>query len=512
MSVSSDNNTRIAKNTVFLYLRMILVLVVSIYTTRVVLNALGVVDYGIFNVVAGFVSMFAFLNTSMANGIQRFYNFKMGKEGEAALSNVYNTALLIQGILAVIVVLLLETVGLWYLNNKMVIPLERMDTARWIYQFSVISLVLVIMQIPYSAAIMAHERMDFYAYVSIIEVALKLAIAIWLPHVKQDRLFVYGCYSLSVGVLCFLMYFIYNKLNFKSIKFQKGFHKELFKKMLSFSGWNIFGTFAYMVKGQGLNVLLNAFFGPVVNAARGVASMIENAIHGFSSNIVISFRPQLVQSYANGDLERVRKMMFSLSKISFILLFMLSMPVTIELPFILHLWLGDAVPDYTIQFTVLTLIIMILSSLNTPLSQVVHASGKMKAYQIGTSIVVCSILPVAWVSLKLGGNPIIVYIVCLVMTVINQGVCLLLLKKIFPYSIRDYMKNVIWPCAIVAIVATFFPIIIVLILKTSFVRLLLVAIVGVICTAASSYFLILNQTEKSMIVEFIQKRFNKKIK
>ncbi len=509
MSVTSDYNKRIAKNTIFLYVRMIFVLVVSIYTTRVILNALGVVDYGIFNVVAGFVSMFAFLNTSMSNGIQRFYNFKLGKEGEESLTKVYNTALLIQGLLAVVVVLLLETVGLWYLNTKMVIPVERMDTARWIYQFSVFSLILVIMQIPYSASIMAHERMNYYAYVSIVEVALKLAIALGLPHVKHDRLFVYGCYTLSVSVLCFLMYFIYNKIYFKSIKFQRGFHKGLFKDMLSFSGWNIFGTFAYMIKGQGLNVLLNAFFGPVVNAARGVASMIENAIHGFSSNIVISFRPQLVQSYANGDLERVRKMMFSLSKISYILLFMLSMPVAIELPFILHLWLGDAVPDYTVQFTVLTLIIMIFSSLNTPLSQVVHASGKMKAYQVGTSIVVCSILPVAWFSLRLGGNPVTVYVVCLIMTVINQAVCLLLLKKIFPYSIRDYMKNVIWPCAIVSIMATIFPVVIVILVKTSFFRLLLVAIVGVICTAASSYFWVLNQSEKAMVVEIIQKRFNK---
>jgi hypothetical protein len=192
------------------------------------------------------------------------------------------------------------------------------------------------------------------------------------------------------------------------------------------------------------------------------------------------------------------------------MLFMLSMPVTLELPFILHLWLGDAVPDYTVQFTVLTLIIMILSSLNTPLSQVVHASGKMKAYQVGTSIVVCSILPVAWVVLKMDGNPITVYIVCLTMTVVNQAVCLLLLKRIFPYSIREYLKNVIWPCAIVTIVATIFPVIIVILMKTSLVRMLLVAFVGVMSTAVSSYFLVLDQSEKSMIIEFIQKRFNKK--
>ena len=510
MPDNSSNNKRIAKNTLFLYLRMILVLVVSLYTTRVVLNALGVVDYGINNVVAGFVSMFAFLNTSMSNGIQRFYNFKLGKEGEEALTKVYNMALLIQGILAVVVVILLETVGLWYLETKMVIPIERMPTARWIYQFSVLSLALVIMQIPYSAAIMAHERMNYYAYISIIEVVLKLGFALWLPHVHYDKLFVYGCYSLGVHILIFLLYFIYSKHNFKSIKLRKHFHKDLFKDMLSFSGWNIFGTFAYMLKNQGLNVLLNAFFGPVVNAARGVSGMIGSAIQGFSANIVVSFRPQIVQSYANGNLTRVRRLLFSLSKISYIMLFMLSMPVILELPYILKLWLGDTIPDYTIPFTILMLVIMVLSSLNTPLSQVVHATGKMKNYQIGTSIVVCAILPIAWIALKLGGDPTTVYIVSLVMTVINQIVCMILLKKIFIYSILDYLKKVIWPCVIVTIIASILPMVIHLSMPSSFLRLVFVAVVGVVGTAISSYYMVMDQSEKAMIVEFIQKTLHKK--
>ena len=509
MPDNSSNNKRIAKNTLFLYLRMILVLVVSLYTTRVVLNALGAVDYGIHNVVAGFVTMFAFLNTSMSNGIQRFYNFKLGKEGEEALTQVYNTALLIQGILAIIVVILLETVGLWYLETKMVIPIERMPTARWIYQFSVLSLVLVIMQIPYSAAIMAHERMNYYAYVSIIDVGLKLAVALWLPHARHDKLLVYGAYIMIVHIINFLLYFIYSKYNFKSIKLQRGFHKDLFKDMLSFSGWNVLGTFAYMLKNQGLNVLLNAFFGPVVNAARGVSATIGGAIHGFQGNIVTAFRPQTVQSYAAGNYSRVKSLMFSLSKISYLMLFMLSMPVIIELPYILHLWLGDTVPDYTVPFTILMLVIMVFSSLNTPLSQVVHATGKMKNYQIGTSVVMCSILPVAWIVLRIGGSPITVYVVSLVMTIINQAVCMFLLKKIFEYSILEYLKEVILPCFIVTIIATILPIIVRLLLPTSFLRLVLVIVMGVLGTAIISYYLVLNQYEKSMISEFIRKVLKK---
>lgn len=510
MSTISQDNKRVAKNTIFLYIRMILVLLVSLYTTRVVLNALGVVDYGIYNVVAGFVSMFAFLNTSMSNGIQRFYNFKLGREGEESLTKVYNMAMLIQGLLSVLVIILLETVGLWYLNTKMVIPIERMSTAHWIYQFSVVSLVLVIMQIPFSAVIMAHERMNYYAYVSIIEVILKLAFALWLPYVKSDKLLVYGCYTLGVGGLNFLLYYIYSKYNFKSVKLQRHFHKDLFKEMLSFSGWNIFGTFAYMLKNQGLNVLLNAFFGPVVNAARGISAMVGTAIQGFQSNIVISFRPQTVQSYAEGNLQRVRSLMYCLSKISYLMLFMLSMPVIIELPYILHLWLGEVIPDYTVSFTMLILINMIVSSLNTPITQVVHATGKMRRYQIGTSLIICSILPIAWLFLKAGGSPVSVYIVSLGVICINQVICMYLLKQIFPYSIRQYMKDAILPCLLVSLVALILPLALHYAIPESFIRLVLVAVVGVGSVIVSSYYLALNASEKEMVVGFVRKILKKK--
>lgn len=502
--INASANKRLAKNTLFLYLRMFLVLVVSLYTTRVVLNALGVVDYGIYNVVAGFVSMFAFLNTSMSNGIQRFYNFKLGSEGEDSIKKVYNTALVIQSLLALIVVILLETVGLWYLNVKMVIPSERMATAQWIYQFSVMSLVIVIMQIPYSAAIMAHERMSYYAYVSIIEVVLKLVFALILPHVDSDKLLVYGVYSLGISLLNFLLFFIYSKRNFKSIVFQRVFYKDLFVNMLSFSGWNIFGTFAYMIKNQGLNVLLNAFFGPVVNAARGVSTMISSAIQGFQSNIVISFRPQVVGSYAEGNYHRVTNLMFSLSKISYYMLYVISVPVIIELTYILHLWLGDTIPEYTEPFTVLVLLIMIVSALNTPLSQVVHATGKMRNYQVVTSIFICLILPVAWVFLKLGGDPVTVYWISLIITCLNQVICMLLLKRVYDYSIRAYIKEIIVSCLLVSIGGLILPVVAHFFMPESFWRLVVVTLLGVSSTAACAY-LTFNKEEKQLVQGFVKK-------
>lgn len=505
-----QRNRTIARNTLFLYMRMVIVLLISLYTTRVIINALGVVDFGINNVVAGFVSMFAFLNASMSNGVQRFYNYKLGKEGEEALKKVYNTSLQIQGLIAIIVVLLLETFGLWYFNNHMVIPIERREVAWWVFQFSVLSLVIVIIQIPFSAAIMSHEKMDYFAYVSILDVLLKLGFALCISYVKTDKLFFYGCYGLGIAVLNFLLFYVYCKLRFKSIRFEYSFQKDLFKEMLSFSGWNIFGTFAYVMKGQGVNMLLNSFFGPVVNAARGVSSMIENAIRGFQSNIVVSFRPQTVQSYAQGNNMRVKNLMYSLSKLSYIMLFMVSMPVILELESILKLWLGETIPDQTISFTILTLIIMVLSGLNTPLSQVVHATGKMKIYQIGTSIVVCSILPFSWIALKMGGTPIVVYIVDLIMVIINQIVCLYLLKRIFPYSCLEYLKVVIWPCIYVTLISSIIPVTLHLIISQSIIRMIIVGVTSVGCTLLCSYYYALNNYEKELVLSFVQKIIKKK--
>jgi O-antigen/teichoic acid export membrane protein len=490
---------------------MLLVLGVSLYTTRIVLNALGVVDFGIINIVSSFVSMFAFLNVSMSSGIQRFYNFKLGSEGEQSLVKVFNMSLLIQVILAVVVVVFLESIGLWYLNHKMVIPMEKLATAQWIYHFSVISFVLVIIQIPYSAAIIAYERMNYFAYVSIIEVGLKLVFALWLPHVRNDRLFVYGCYTLVAQGLTFILYIAYTKYHFKSLVLQKHFHKDLFKEMLFFSGWNQLETFAYMLKNQGLNVLLNAFFGPIVNAARGVSGMIGNAISGFQNNIVISFRPQIVQSHAENNYSRVKKLMYSLSKISYIILLMLSMPIIIELPYILKLWLGDVVPHHTVSFTILILINMIISSLNTPLTQIVHATGNIKNYKIGTSLVICAILPISWLFLQAGASPEIVYIVSLCMICINQVVSCMLLKQVFDYKISEYLKTVILPCITISLLSIVLPSLVHYLMPPSFARLIIITVVSIGSTITVSYLLALNTDEKEFIAGSIKQIVRKYI-
>lgn len=483
---------------------MILVLLVSLYTTRVVLKNLGVEDYGIYNVVAGFVSMFSFLNVSMTNGIQRYYNYVIGKENESALGKAYSSALVIQTILAVIVLILLETIGLCFFYEKLVIPTNRQEVAFWLYQFSVISLILVILQVPYSASIIAHERMDFYAYLSILEVLLKLIIAILLTWFMGDKLLLYGLLMLIITALIALIYYLYAKAKFKTLILQKIKSWTLTKEMISFSGWNLLGTFSYMIKNQGLNILLNTFFGPIVNAARGVSSMVGSSIQGFQSNIVLSFRPQMVEAYAHGDNHRVLSLMFVLSKASYIMLFMLSVPIIIELPFILRIWLGDTIPDYTIPFTNLILINMIISSLNTPLSQVIHATGKMRNYQIGTSLIIFSILPISYIFLKIGFSPISVYVVSLVITIFNQYVCMILLKKEFNYSIYEYLKKVLLPLLFVSIIGLVSPLLLHYFLPESFFRVFLVALIAIIGTMLLTY-LTSSRSEKELLINYVKK-------
>lgn len=483
---------------------MIFVLLISIYTTRVVLKVLGIIDFGIFNVVAGFVSMFAFINTSMTNGIQRFYNFTMGKEGAQGLTKIFNTSIQIQLIIAVVAIALLETIGLWYVYNKMVIPSERLSTALWIYQFSIFSLVLVIIQQPYSAAVIAHEKMGFFALVSILDAISKLVIALSLPYFDADKLMVYGIYTLAVAILNFTLYFTFSKIHFDEIKLNFHFDKALFKSMFTFSGWNVFGTFAFMLRAQGITVLLNFFFGAAINAAQGIAGQIQSALQGFSGNIVIAFRPQMVQSYANSQYDRVRSMFYSLSKISYILLLLLSVPVIFEIDYILHLWLGDNVPEHSAYFTILVLVNMILLSLHTPIVTIIHASGKMKKFQIVTSVITCSILPISWVFLVFGCNPSTVYWVSLIVQIINQILCLMILKDVFPYKLYQYFKMVVIPLLFVTFAVSVVTLFVWLSCEESFTRLLLVGITSVISTCLAAY-PTLTKSEKTVIFKFLRK-------
>lgn len=509
MSVKIEqNNQTIARNTLFLYLRLVVVMLVNLYTTRVVLEVLGVSDYGVYNIVCGFVSMFGVLNTSMSNGVQRFYNYELGKGGENALLRVFNTSIIIQVVLAVIITIILETVGLWYLNTQMEIPADRMGAANYIFQFSVISMIFVILQVPYSAAILAHEKMDFYAIVSVLDVFIKLIIAIIIPFLHGDSLILYGLLLSFVGILNFILYYGFCKHRFTQLKFHRIFDKQLFKTMFSFSGWNLFGTFAYMMKGQGVNVLLNAFFGTIVNAANGIATQVSSAIQSLALNLTLAFKPQLTQSYAKGEYKRSESLMLSMSKLSFVLVCILAIPIIIDLEFILGLWLGNNVPDHTVLFTRLVIITMMISVLNTPITQVIHATGKMKRYQLTTSFVICSILPISWIFLKLGFAAEYVFYVGIVVTTINQIVCVGVLKTVFDFEIGKYVKEVVLFCCLILIAPLLLSYGLYCNLSEGIIRFIVTFVVCAVSVCISA-FLLLNKEEKQMIYSMLNKVLKK---
>lgn len=501
-----NSNKRIAKNTVFLSIRMVIVLLIGLYTSRVLLQTLGVEDYGVYNVVGGFVSMFAFVNSAMNNGIQRFYNYELGKSGEDGARKVYRCALITQTAIAIIVVVATETFGLWYMYNKMVIPPERFYAAEYIFQFSIISIVLTIMQIPFSAAVTAHERMDFFAIVSIIDVVLKLVIIIILPIIDADHLITYGFLIIIVSVFDFLMYFIYARRNFQELHGGKQLDKSLLKEMVSFSGWNLFGSFSYVLREQGLNLLLNAFFGPIVNAARGVAYQILKAVQSFVGNITTASRPQLTQSFAQGNITRTFNIMYSMSKMCYISVFVFALPVMLEVDSILSLWLGNNVPEHTSSFALLIVGAALIHVFNPPTSFVVHATGKMRKYQTVTTIFSLLLLPISYLFLKKGAAPEIVFVLYFIFMFLGQLLSLYILHTIVYFSIKDYLKKVIWPCFLLTLLSSILPLLIRVFLEQTIWRLLGVAFVSGGCVLAISYAFVLNNSERSIVKGMIKRK------
>lgn len=504
------DNKKIAKNTLFLYGRMLFTMIVSLYTTRVVLSTLGVEDFGIYNVVGGVVSMLAFLNSALVSAIQRFYNVENSRNGDDGIQRVYSVAIVVQCLLSLVIFVLLESLGIWYVNNMLVVPAERLLVANVLFQVSTISLLLTIFQTPYSAAIVSFERLDYFAYVGIIDVVLKLVFALILPFIPFDHLMVYSLLILCINVLNFQMNFIYARSNFKMLRFKRAIDRPLLKSMLSFSGWNTFDAFSSIIYGQGLNLILNLFFGPVVNAARGVANQINAAISGFSRNIVMAFRPQLVDSYAKGDYQRTRTIMFTESKVCFFMLFLLSLPVIIQIHYILHLWLGDNVPDYTEIFVQLILIKMIIATFNVPFSQVVHATGNIKKFHLITGNLTILIAPISYLFLKIGCDATIVFIISIVMSVVTQIVCVFVLKGLFEYSIFAYLKEIVFPCAIVALIAPLLPLLLDSILDENFVSFIIVSVVCVISSVIVSMIILMDRAQRNKIMSNVARRITKR--
>lgn len=403
MDNKSQNNKRIAKNTLALYIRTFITLSIGLFTSRVVLNALGVNDYGIYNVVGGIVAMFSIVTSSLSQAISRYLTFELGKDLKDRLHKIFCTSVNIQILMSVIIVLLAEVIGVWFLNYKMNIPSDRMYAANWVMQFSILSFVINLISIPYNAVIIAHERMKVFAYISIFEAVMKLVIVACLYISSIDKLITYSFLLLFVAVVIRIIYGVYCKRNFEECHYSLIFDKTLFKDMSKFAGWNFTGVLAYILNTQGINIISNLFFGVTVNAARGIATQVEGIVKNFVNNFTTAVRPQIIKSYSSGDMDYMTKLVCSSTKYSYFLMWLFALPIIIETETILKLWL-HLVPEHTVIFLRLTMTATLMSLLGEMMFTNVMAIGKLKNYMIYESIITCLVFPLSYL-LFLKGFP-----------------------------------------------------------------------------------------------------------
>jgi O-antigen/teichoic acid export membrane protein len=465
---------------------------------------LGVEDYGIYNIVGGVVSLLSVFSSAMSTATQRFLSYELGKGDFVQLKKTFNAARIIHIGIALIVFLLAETVGLWFVRNYLVIPDVRMEAAVWVYHFSVLSFMVSIIQVPYNATIIAHERMNIYAYLSIFEVFLKLLIVFMLTWISFDKLKLYGILYLGITIIITISYRIYTLKNFKESKFEIVKDKKLYRTLISYSGWNLFGNLAAVVKGQGINILLNLFFGPVINAARGIATQVQIAVHSFVSNFQMAVNPQIVKSYATDENDYMNTLIIRSSRFSFYLLFLLSLPIILEINQILVIWL-KTVPEYSNIFTVLSLILILITSVSGPLITALLATGEIKMYQTVVGLLLIMILPISYVFLKLGYPPQVTLYVAFIIEIIAMFSRLFFLKRMMKFPVIIFVKEVLIRNLIIVLLSLSLPIFVRIIMEESMIRLLVVVSVSLLWSAAVIILVGLNKSERKVLLKILNK-------
>lgn len=489
---------------------MFFVLIVNLYISRVLLRSLGVSDYGIYVVVAGFVTLFGFFNATLSSTMQRYYNYAGTKNNNKGLQAVFSTGCIIHILIAGATLVIVESFGIWYFYHFLVIPTERFHAAFILFHASVASLILLILQSPFTGLVLSQEHMGYYSFVSIIDIILKLSIALSLAHLPYDSLSTYGLMLTSISLIDFLLYSIYAKSHWHFLHLSRHINRKLMKSLLSFTGWNLIGTFAFMLRGQGISLLLNNFFGPIVNAARGIASQVSNAIQNFSTNISVAFFPQLVNAIAEGNHNRAERLMFTETKICYTLLLVIAIPLCLEIDYVLKLWLGTNVPYQTNIFSILMLADTLVCTLNTPCTQVTMATGKIKKYEIAASTINLSLIPVCYIFLRIGYNAISSFIITIIFSIILQSICLIVTHRAFSYNSISYFRNVVIPCTVITILLPIIPFAIKYYLKPTFLRLIYVCIINICIAIPLVYFILLNKQEKQFCTIFfhnIKQRF-----
>lgn len=493
-----SSGKRIAKNTLMLYFRQILIMLVSLYTVRVVLHELGVEDYGIHNVVTGVVTLFSFLSNSMASASQRYFSYYLGRGDFLQLKKTFSLTITIYIIIALIVILLAETIGLWFLNNKLVIPADRIITARWIYQFSVVSFVLTIMTAPFMASIIAHEDMNIYAYVSVFEVLMKLVIAFLLRLFSIDKLFLYGLLLLCVTFINTTVYRTICKVKYKESIYKIYFNKNEFIEMIDYFGWNLLGVISNLSKVYGVNILLNVFFGPVVNAARGIAFQVSEALRSFANNFSIAIRPQIVKTYSTKQYKECMNLVFSGSKACFFLLLFFTLPIFLEAPYLLTLWLKN-VPEHAVFFTRLMVIDTLIDSFSYTLIALMSAHGKLMLYQIVVSGITLLNLPISYLFLKNGGQPEITMFISICISIFALFARVFILSYLTGLQYKKYIGNVLGKAFVTTLFALIIPSIVVNLLDQNMLSFVIVLFTTAISLITSITLVGLTSVEKNMV-------------
>ena len=483
------NTKKIVKNTLLLYFRMILLMIITLYTSRVILSSLGIEDYGIYNVVGGMVAMFGVLSKSLSGACSRFLNYEMGKGNGKNINIVFSTCVFIQIILAVIVAIVSEIVGLWFLNFKMVIPVGRIEAANWVFQLSVLAFCIDLISIPYNAAIIAHEKMSAFAYISIFEGVAKLLIAYVIVISPIDRLIFYAALLLSVQITVRFMYTKYCNRYFSECKKCKiRYNSYYVKKMFGYAGWNFIGTSSAILRNQGGNMLINIFAGPAVNAARAIAVQVENAVNGFVTNFMTALRPQITKAYASNDMGYMMKLIFQGSRFSYYMLLVISLPIMICVEDILKLWLIK-VPDYTSSFVVLTMFFGLVESISNPL-QLLN-------------------IPISYLFLKLGYRPEIVIVVSICLGLFCLFARIIMLQKQINFNAKLFIHKVLVKITIVTILSVIFPVIFRYYFCNGFLNLILSLLFSFSWGVLVIFYIGCSMQERKLIFNYI-KRLQKK--
>lgn len=501
-----SDNKRIARNTMFLYFRMMLVMLVNLYTSRIVLQYLGIEDYGIYNVVGGIVTMFTFLNGSLGAATSRYITFELGRKNLTRLNQVFNVAFIIHLCIALLIIILSETIGLWFFYEKMTIPENRFNAALWVYQISILTCFFSLTQVPYNATIIAHENMKIYAWVGIGEVIGKLIIVYLLLISPIDKLVFYALLLCLLQVSIMWFYRVYCNKKFKESKLKIYQNKALYREMFGYAGSDLIGNMSVLIQGQGLNILLNMFFGPVVNAARGIAYQVQGAVTQFSNNFMTAVKPQIIKLYAEGKVNDMMELVQKSSCFSFYLMWIITFPIFLESDYILTLWLGKY-PEHTVSFLRLILVLCLIQTLKTPRTTVFHATGHIKLTNIIVGTILCAAFPLAYILLKLGYSPESVFWASNLTMIISEFAGIIILKRYINFSARKYLKEVHIKCLIVAVVSFIVPALTYRhFMEQSFVRLLFTLLLTTLFSLMTIWLIGIDKGDKNKLSSIIKKK------